>query len=504
MKTYLATFLFSFLVSVAAKADGLSLQQARDLAASWLGTEEVQAVRVRDAYSIFQRAEGEGYVILLMTETNRSPVIGYAPTSRWEEGNMPPVLTAWLDGLSAIPSAIPSAAAGRRAAPAKRAAAAVQKEDVEPLLTCHWHQTAPYNDCSPVITDGDVKTVAGCVAIASSQITYYWRRDNPPATLRDTPTYIYGGAPVEKSIPKGTPNHWELMRDQYTASNTAEERAAAAQLCYVLGTTAYLNYASSTSGSIKDAANAMYSQFRLLSTYTPKSKYSTQEEWEQALYENLAKGYPVMCSGYHTDGHAFVLDGYSSATDLYHFNFGWGGSGDGYYPVDDTPQAMGGYYQNQAVVIDIRPQTRNIQATMELTATDAMGADVAVKIANHSTLPVRRLLLFVSAEAETPADVAQAVWNGGAVENDGEEHVLTAPIDLRDQSGSIQLSLTDENLYVIASTTIDVAAGIATPVAEEEPSLAIYDLQGRAIQRPSHSGLYLVKTRQGFRKIYIR
>ena len=66
-----------------------------------------------------------------------------------------------------------------------------------------------------------------------------------------------------------------------------------------------------------------------------------------------------MCSGTYSDsnGHAFVLDGYDSTLNLYHFNFGWGGDGDGYYTVDDDINAMGGFSMNQAIVYDIHPKT---------------------------------------------------------------------------------------------------------------------------------------------------
>ena len=121
---------------------------------------------------------------------------------------------------------------------------AQNRPSIKTLLTCHWHQNSPYNDLAPVITDGNVKTVAGCVAIAAAQIAYYWRKDNPEYTLKDTPVYPYGAAPVTMSIPKGSPNNWKLIKDVYDKDDSPESKYAVAQLCYVLGTTSYLNYAT--------------------------------------------------------------------------------------------------------------------------------------------------------------------------------------------------------------------------------------------------------------------
>ncbi len=44
-------------------------------------------------------------------------------------------------------------------------------------------------------------------------------------------------------------------------------------------------------------------------------------------------GRPIMYAGFdNSGGHAWILDGYND-NDQFHFNFGWGGQADGWYPI---------------------------------------------------------------------------------------------------------------------------------------------------------------------------
>ena len=342
---FVITSTIALFLSLASLAND-KIIDARSLAENRLNTERLVLSKSSEAYCIFSRQDESGFVIV-KTERGMTPrIVAFSEECSWDEAAMPPAVLEWLHHLEVANT--PAISEARSLSPQS-------KTDVLPLLTCHWHQNSPYNDLAPVITDGQVKTVAGCVAIAAAQVTYYWRQYNPESTMKDTPVYTYGGAPITYVVPKGSPNNWDWILDVYDSNSPLESRAAVAQLCYVLGTSSYLNYASSTGGSIHEAGNAMYSQYRLLSTYISRS--DSLDDWEGMLYNELANGRPVVCSGSGQGGHAFVLDGYDSQTGLYHFNFGWGGSGDGYYPADESPEAMGGYYQGQAVLVNIHPQS---------------------------------------------------------------------------------------------------------------------------------------------------
>jgi hypothetical protein len=58
-------------------------------------------------------------------------------------------------------------------------------------LTPHWSQNSPYNDNCPNLTPGqDERVVAGCVAVAMSQIMYYWKWPLTGVGMSDWVTYI--------------------------------------------------------------------------------------------------------------------------------------------------------------------------------------------------------------------------------------------------------------------------------------------------------------------------
>ncbi len=444
-------------------------------------------------YCIVEKVDGAGFAVLKHCSDGSARVVGYSPTGRWQEEDMPPALLEWLEHIGNMPAVKPLTDNNS------------SRESVSPLLTCHWHQTSPYNDMAPVIEDGNIKTVAGCVAIAASQITYYWRNDNPPATLQDTPIYPYGQAPVTMSIPAGSPNHWEAMLDDYNGVKDSLARAAAAQLCYVVGTTSYLDYGSSTGGQIHEAAIAILIQYDLLSDYISKSNV-TQEQWDSLLYAEVANSRPVMCSGQGSGGHAFVLDGYDSETGLYHFNFGWGGVGDGYFAIDDSEEAMGGYYQGQSVVYNIHPKTRNLHAEMTATGVDDTGDEIKVRITitNGSTLPVKKLALHIVPPGEQWDKTAEPAWQSDeAIDNDGEPHKIKIVQASQGLENNTQFYLTDDSGALLATCTLDYSAVEDVKIDETDGKTVIYDLNGHEVKDPQPNTIYIIKDGKSARKIII-
>ena len=257
---------FIFILFVSCQINAITDKELKSIAMSKLGGNELEIKARNSTYCIVQSNNGSGYVIIDLNKDIEGRIIAFSTESSWREESLPPIVLDWFEKYEKEHKEVKTLQNNNQ-----------EWESVSPLLSCHWHQNSPYNDLSPIIEDGKVKTAAGCVAIAAAQITYYWRKDNPLYTLKDTPTYIYGGAPVSQSIPKGSTNNWDVMLDMYSSSDSQESRYAVAQLCYVLGTTSYLNFASSTGGSIRDAANAMYSQYNLLSDYVSKTKISYSE-----------------------------------------------------------------------------------------------------------------------------------------------------------------------------------------------------------------------------------
>lgn len=476
--------------------------QIMEIASTFLNTNNCSIVKQSNSYCIIQRNNDSGFVVISTGNNSKKRIIGYS-NSNWNEGKMPVVLSNWLCQLDSIN--YDSLALVRRGE-TKSIQSSLHKINIMPLLKSHWHQDSPYNDLSPVIVDGNVKTAAGCVAIAAAQIAYYWWKDNPEKILKDTPVYSYGAAPVTFSIPKGSPSEWDLIRNTYTNDDSPESRYAVAQLCYVLGTTSYLNYASSTGGSIYDVANALYSQYNLLSEYSNKNKYD-QQEWDSLIYTELASGRPILCAGDGMGGHAFVIDGYDDKTDLYHFNFGWGGDGDGYFPIDDSEESMGGYYMNQSIVYDIHPLKRNISANINcFYAGDSnSNINITVDITNNSTLPIKQLRLYVINENYPTDELNNASWQGEGVMNDDNLFSISFRIENPQSSGKTSFVLTDENKYVLTQTTFDVKSGIKNVYNDDENGDVLYfSIGGKRVNKPVKPGIYVKKSLRGIKKIVVK
>lgn len=493
---FLTSLLLLASVALPLRATGLlPVDVAREDAMKCLNGGHVVLVETTPAYFLFQAADSTGFVIVSRWKENPQRILGFSEKGQWPAQGMPPQLRQWTDGLKELR---PQERVAR-----KRRTQTDGRHDIAPLLTSHWHQDTPFNDLCPVITDGNVRSAAGCVAIAAAQIAYYWRRDNPPALLHDTPVYPYGLAPVTMSIPKGTPNRWELLQDTYDSTSTTSAREAAAQLSYVVGTTSYLNYASSTGGHINDAATALRTQFGLSSQRASKSVYA-QEDWETLLYENLKKGYPVLYAGSSPQqgGHAMVIDGYDSKNKLFHFNFGWGGSGDGYYTVDEL-LGVGGYGQGQACVHDIIPTRRNIVSSMTVKemrpAEDRV--DFTLCLRNQSTIPLTHIYIYITggqapSETDTPT-----ICLDETIPNDGSEWQLafSFPFSLVQEKGHI--FLTDENRVLFLSTDMAQITSTLTPLKNQEITGMIYDINGIPRTSTSRSGIYLIPTKSGYKKV---
>lgn len=455
------------LLSMSCFAQTIDEVTASQRAAIYSKGKALKMVKASKGYYIFTTGDNEGFVIVSAQEETSMPLLGISEQGGWVEDEMPPTLLAWLDKIDRRPLIQVTTRSQTRVG---------EKEDVPILLTTHWHQSTPYNDLTPYIEDGHAKTAAGCVAVAAAQIVYYWRKDNPSETSYDTPVYPYGKAPVTYSIPAGTPMEWELMHDSYTLKEPQEDREAVARLVYILGTSTYLNYGISTGGHIQDIITPIYKQFRLSGNYAIKSNYS-QEAWEDLLYGELRKSQPVLYAGSSdTGGHAVVVDGYRSDLNLFHFNFGWGGRGDGYFTVDDET-GMDGYNEGQDCVYNIRPIQRNI--SVSISYPEGMHEDeeatASVILANNSTLDIHDLYLFVSKGSSAPTDLQRA--QGHAVANipsDGTQQEVQITFTPNISGEKCYFFLTDENLSVLNSTTAKVfQSGAAVSSAETQDVISL-------------------------------
>lgn len=226
---------------------------------------------------------------------------------------------------------------------------------VEPLIKANWDQSNPYNGMCP----GNPPTLVGCVAISMSQVMHYWKYPDH-AVGNEAYTDPSGESPSFGYIQSnyGTSYDWDNMPNSGATEDTQ-------RLLSEAGIAVHMDYDYDGSGSyIEVGANcariALRQNFQYESTagsypsYRERNSYS-ETSWKNLLKNELNSGKPMIHDGCSTSGcHAWNIDGYDDQ-DYMHMNFGWGGSYNGYYSVDDISAGGDTYNQGLGVIEDINP-----------------------------------------------------------------------------------------------------------------------------------------------------
>ena len=224
---------------------------------------------------------------------------------------------------------------------------------VEPLLTEKWHQGCRYNSLCPEMSGPCGHAEVGCVAVAMGQIMHYW---GYPSTGWGSHSYYNQG--IELSADFGNTTYdWEHMPDSLTESSSDAEIEAVATLLYHCGVAVNMEYG--TNGSNASSANvpdALKRYFDFSRQLHRDKKGSDNAVWLAKLKACLDLQRPIYYSGQGSaGGHAFVCDGYD-ADDLLHFNWGWGGNGDGYFALGNLNPIGYSFNNNNYAILDIFPQ----------------------------------------------------------------------------------------------------------------------------------------------------
>ena len=231
---------------------------------------------------------------------------------------------------------------------------------VGPLLGSTWHQSGPYNVTCP---EGDGGTcVVGCVATAAAQILKYW--EYPPqgegssSYLWDGDDSCGGDTPGgELTAQYGDAYDWQNIRDSYSGGYSPEEAAAVAELCSEMGIAFEMDYGACASGAYLTLSPSVYPDyFRFAETtdYVQRGDGTTAEWWQMIKTELDAV--PPRPISYGIWSHAIVCDGYMEDGGLcYHMNYGWGGSANAWYALDNVYCPWDGcsyIYENATIGIE--------------------------------------------------------------------------------------------------------------------------------------------------------
>ncbi len=223
---------------------------------------------------------------------------------------------------------------------------------VAPLLAeAHWAQSYPFNEMCPV--DGREKSVTGCVATAMAQIMWYYKW---PLSGTGSHSYKWNGKTLSVDYSKSVYD-WSRMPGKYISGRYGQDEVdAVSRLMYDCGVAVEMDYSASGSGAYSyDVQNALKKYFKYKSA-SYAYRYGSSSNWNTRMKNELDKRHPLYMSGVSSEGgHAFVCDGYDS-NDYFHYNFGWGGSGNGYY----LSTVAGGFSEGQEMVYEIRPDREKL------------------------------------------------------------------------------------------------------------------------------------------------
>ncbi|MCQ2297072.1 MAG: C10 family peptidase [Bacteroidales bacterium] len=355
---------------------------------------------VKEMY-VFAWEEG-GYVIVAGDDC-ALPILGYSPASMMAD-ELPANMAEWLEGYAyeiaqmrehgIEGSAIVAEAWSELIA--GTTPKAPLNTPVAPLLSTTWGQGTYYNSMCPVEPTSQQHAATGCVGTAMAQVMKYW---NHPLQGRGFSSYSHPRFGLQSADFGNTTYDWANMPNSLNASSTQQQVAAVASLMYQVGVSIVTNYAmSSEGGSSADPISrnginypCVENALRQYFDYAPEifgAKMSGlgDEAWRELLRNEMDNARPVIYSGYDfSGGHCFVCDGYDSQ-DRFHFNWGWGGTSDGYFAIGSLNPSVGGigtnatssFNRDNVAVMGIRPATRNNAQTAVVTATSTDNAHSTV------------------------------------------------------------------------------------------------------------------------------
>ena len=378
MKKIFLTLVVLLMVVSPAFSENVTMQTAQRVAQSFLnskmeGTPQTHLIDFAEKaeFPNFYVFGNEHCFVIISADNGAQPVLGYSIERGFITDSLPDEVRDWLrayndeitsamelrvEATPRIRSEWESLLSGRGLEPKS-------STSVNPLITTHWRQYAPYNNLCPAdpnAIDGHAK--AGCGAIAMAQFMKYWEH---PVSGVGEHSYTPSAHPeygVQYANFGETVYDWDNMLDNYSSGYSDAEALAVATLVYHCGVSVNMNYrpnGSSCNSSVIDDALMAYFD------YSPNTKYIFKETntdtipdetWKAMLKYDLDMEWPLIYRGQteSADGHIFICDGYDN-NDYFHINWGHGGGADGYFAIGSLYENQTNYSYNNAAVFNSIP-----------------------------------------------------------------------------------------------------------------------------------------------------
>lgn len=294
---------------------------------------------------------GDGGGILCPADDGLPAILG-----TWEEGGeIPPAMEWWLQGYAAEVEWWQAMGESiNDDTPQMTKAPAAPRQSIPMLMTTKWSQKSPYNDT--IVFNGQ-KCVTGCNATAAAQVIYYWSTRGYHRGCTATTAYVTSTNKYEVDAlpPLASFDYIHLVEKP----KTDKEKKAVQDLMVYLGRTMHSNYTPTATGAYTHKlADHFKNAIRLCDTATAiwASKLG-DKEFERRIYADILCHRPVILGGHMPKGggHAFVVDGYDADTDMYHVNWGWGGSYNGWFKLSALNPSKYTFNANKVAIVGVEP-----------------------------------------------------------------------------------------------------------------------------------------------------
>lgn len=372
MKKLILTLTAVLFTISSAKADDVTTAQALSTARQFVTTNTVRQMKARrrapaaptepvvahtvkskvatgkDNLYIINYGADQGFVIVSGESGTEAEVVGYCDHGSFNYDDAPIQLKDLLEDYSESIDALRQNPALASKAPRRVSKAELGTVIVGPLLTTTWSQWAPYNALCPA------GCPSGCVPTAIAQVMNYWKWPKQSIGRLMDSVGTFTGEDFSGHV-----YDWDNMLDSYAGAYNAQQAEAVAFLMRDIGKAIGTGYTPEGSGSVLREEPLMENF-----SYSPDMSIrrgDTAAELQSVIKSELDKLRPVLYVGgpdnpktggtiQENNGHALVCDGYTS-NNYFHFNYGWGGSYDGFYK-----NALIRLYQTKSkIIIGIEP-----------------------------------------------------------------------------------------------------------------------------------------------------
>lgn len=295
--------------------------------------------------------EDYGKTIVAPNRDDLPPIL-----AEYDSGKTAPELRWWL---SEYANEMAAAVGEEKQVIAKAPAKAPAAINIEPLLgNIEWGQKAPFwNNLKfphPTKAGARCYCVTGCAPLAIGMVLYYfskkgYRRGCLATKAYTTTKYKYSVT----AMPPMEMFDWASMTNG--KPTTTKGKAAVAVLMEYCGRAVKADYGySSTSAPMANVAPALRDFFGLGEARRLQNLSNATLKAE--IINELQSGNPViMCGSGNNECHCFICDGYRSSDDMFHFNWGWDGDGNGWFKLTALTPTTHNFTSSKNAIVGLVP-----------------------------------------------------------------------------------------------------------------------------------------------------